>query len=179
MRRLFAFNVVVLSASLVASALGAGDDGKKDAPITAKAAFDRLKTMAGDWKNLGTPCNEEGNDQVQYKVTGAGSALVETSSPGTKMEMISVYHLDGDDLKMTHYCAAQNQPRLKLDRAASKPDHLVFTFDGGSNIDKEKGLYVSGLVLDFQSDSRVKADWQSTQGAKNERMAFELTRETK
>ena len=58
----------------------------------------------------------KGEESVVYKLTGAGSALVETQFPGTGHEMVSVYHLDGDDLRMTHYCAAGNQPRVKLDR---------------------------------------------------------------
>ncbi|AMV40282.1 hypothetical protein [Planctomyces sp. SH-PL62] len=131
MQRLFAFNLLVLSASLVATALGAGDEKKADSPVTAIAAFDRLKTLVGDWKNSSSACDpgaEEvpGSDVVKYKLTGAGSALVEVSMPGTPMEMTSIYHLDGDDLRMTHYCALGNQPRLKLDKTASKADRLVF-----------------------------------------------------
>ena len=79
--------------------------------------------------------DHKGDKSVIYKLTGAGSALVETQFPGSDHEMVSVYHLDGDDLRMTHYCAAGNQPRVKLDRANSKPDELIFVFDGGTNLD--------------------------------------------
>jgi hypothetical protein len=185
MLRLFAFNLMVLSASLVATALGAGDESEKAAPVTAKAAFERLKTLKGDWVHEGEGCDptgekEQGWDRVQYKLTGAGSALVEVSGPGTKMEMLSVYHLDGEDLVMVHYCPAQNQPRLKLDRGASKPDRLVFAFDGGSNIDPAKDAYISGLTLTFKADSKVDADWQFTQnGTQKEHTTLELTRSSK
>ncbi|MDG3004936.1 hypothetical protein [Paludisphaera mucosa] len=182
MLRIFTFNVLVLSASLVATALGAGDEGKKSSPVTAKAAFDRLKTVVGEWKNS-KPCNGgegEGSDVVRYKLTGAGSALVETSSPDTPMEMISVYHLDGDDLKMTHYCAIKNQPRLKLDRAASTADRLVFVFDGGANIDPSKDMYISGLVMNFHPDGKIVSEWDCNQGAeKVGPTTFELTRAPK
>jgi hypothetical protein len=185
MRRLFVFNAAVLTVSLVAGAVGAGDESTGGGPVTARAAFERLKTLKGDWTHEGQGCDptaerEPGWDRVQYKLTGAGSALVEVDGPGTKNEMISVYHLDGDDLRMTHYCPAQNQPRLKLDRAASRPERLVFSFDGGSNIDPAKDGYISGLVLTFESDSLVKADWQYTQGGtKREHVAFELTRDSR
>lgn len=185
MRRLFVFNATILTVSLVATALGAGDDSAGRGPVSARAAFDRLKTLHGEWTHEGQGCDptgerEPGWDRVHYKLTGAGSALVEVSGPGTKMEMLSVYHLDGDDLVMTHYCPAQNQPRLKLDRAASRPDRLVFTFDGGSNIDPAKDGYISGLVLSFEPDSTVKADWRFTQGgAKAEHTTLELTRDSK
>ena len=185
MLRIFAFNVTVLTVSLVATALGAGDEASKTSPVTAKAAFERLKTMKGAWTHAGQGCDptgekEPGYDRVEYKLTGAGSALVEVSGPGTKMEMVSVYHLDGDDLIMTHYCPAQNQPRLKLDRAASRPERLVFVFDGGSNIDPAKDGYISGLVLSFESDSAVQADWQFTQGGtKKEHTTLDLARDAK
>ena len=65
--------------------------------------------------------DHKGEASVVYKLTGAGSALVETQFPGSSHEMVSVYHLDGEDLRMTHYCAVGNQPHVKLDRANSKP----------------------------------------------------------
>jgi len=186
MLRLFAFNLLVLSASLVATALGAGDEkgeaAPPPAPVTAEAAFDRLKTMVGEWKNTSDLCDPslagvEGADRVRYKLTGGGSALVEVSAPDTRAEMISVYHLDGEDLRMTHYCSVKNQPRLKLDRAASKPDRLVFAFDGGTNLDPTRDMYISGLVLSFPADGRVVSDWQCNQGAEKAAPAtFELTR---
>ena len=49
------------------------------------------------------------------KVTAGGSAVHETLFPGSAHEMVSVYHLDGADLVMTHFCALGNQPRMKAD----------------------------------------------------------------
>ena len=93
---------------------------------------------------------EHGDDHpdeaaVTFKLTGAGSALVETQFPGMPHEMVSVYHLDGKELRMTHYCAAGNQPRVKLDRAKSTPDELIFVFDGGTNLDPEKDMHIHGV----------------------------------
>src|SRR4051812_25593828 len=74
--------------------------------VDAKTAFARLKTMAGTWQNKLEGAGKDhhgGDDKVIYHLTGAGSALVETDFPGSDHEMVSVYHLDGDDLRMTHY----------------------------------------------------------------------------
>jgi hypothetical protein len=43
--------------------------------------------------------------RVEYRVTGAGSAVVETLFPGTPHEMVTVYHARKGVLCMTHYCA--------------------------------------------------------------------------
>src|SRR5262249_20329712 len=121
--------------------------------VDARTAFSRLKTLVGSWRSQITDEHQagktkehedlaKGDSTVNYKLTGAGSALVETQFPGAPHEMVSVYHLDGNDLRMTHYCAAQNQPRVKLDRANSTADHLVFVFDGGTNLDPQKDMHI-------------------------------------
>jgi hypothetical protein len=159
----------------------AGDDAPAKGGVEAKAAFARLKKLAGTWtveldatgkaadfKKLVEKNKERhaAHESVIFKLTGAGSALVETQMPGAPHEMVSVYHLDGDDLRMTHYCAAQNQPRLKLDRARSKPDHLIFTFDGGSNLDPKKDMHIHGLEITFHEDGRVTSAWEGYMGDK-------------
>ena len=46
-----------------------------------------------------------------YGVTAAGTAVMEALFPETDHEMLTVYHLEGNDLVLTHYCAMGNQPR--------------------------------------------------------------------
>jgi hypothetical protein len=93
--------------------------------------------------------------------------------------MVSVYHLDGDELRMTHYCAAGNQPRFKLDRAASTPDELIFVFDGGSNLDPEKDMYIHGLKITFHHDGKITSDWEGFAGGKKtSSMLFMMSRQT-
>ena len=45
----------------------------------------------------------------------------------------TVFHLDGDRLLATHYCAQGNQPRLRL-RAGPGSDVLVFEFLDATNL---------------------------------------------
>jgi hypothetical protein len=149
------------------------DDGndKPKSGVDAKAAFARLKTLKGTWKSQinsddQSPDHKEkakhdgAEPPVVFSLTGAGSAVVETQFPGMGHEMVSVYHLDGDDLRMTHYCAAGNQPRVKLDRAHSTPDKFVFVFDGGSNLDPEKDHHIHGLTISFLQDGKVSSAWE-------------------
>ena len=48
-----------------------------------------------------------------YYVTGNSSAVVENLINESTPVMTSVYHLDGRDLRMTHFCGAQNQPKTE------------------------------------------------------------------
>src|SRR5439155_8435497 len=87
--------------------------------------LEKLKKLSGTW--VATDKDGKPTSEVVsvFRVTSAGSAVHETIFPGTDHEMVSVYHLDGKDLVMTHYCALGNQPRMKLD-AKSQPNQLVF-----------------------------------------------------
>ena len=81
--------------------------------------FERLKTLTGEWEGTfewSGGRTGSGNLRVTYSLTGGGSALVENLVMGGVPTMTTVYHLDGSDLRMTHYCAARNQPRLKAVR---------------------------------------------------------------
>jgi len=150
-----------------------GDDAQDKAKsgIDTKTAFARIKTLKGTWKSQinsddQSPDHKEkakhdaAEPPVVFSLTGAGSAVMETQFPGTGHEMVSVYHLDGNDLRMTHYCAMGNQPRVKLDRAHSTPDKLVFAFDGGTNLDPEKDHHIHGLTITFLPDGKVSSAWE-------------------
>ena len=83
---------------------------------------DLIKKLEGEWKVTGGDEHHGKEGKVTYKVTAAGSTLMETQFPGTGHEMVTMYHLDGDELKATHYCAAGNQPRGGQGNPASPSD---------------------------------------------------------
>lgn len=160
---------------LAIPAMGSDEEG-----IDAKVAFARMKTLAGSWKPSGPNDHghgDEGHAKVIYQVTAAGSSLMQTQFPGEKHEMVTMYHLDGKDLLAVHYCAAGNQPRLKLDRKASKPDDLVFVFDGGTNLDVAKDTHIHVLRVKFLADGKVEEEWDGyTDGKKADCVKIPMSR---
>jgi len=167
------FTSVVLAAialAALASSLFAYDpfppakEGKSKG-IEAKAAFEHLKSLAGSWE--GTSNEMKDKAVVRYQVTSGGSVVMETLAPGGEHEMITMYHLDGDDLLLTHYCAAQNQPRMKLNRKKSTADELVFEFVGGTNIEPKKTGHMHGLRILFTGADTVEAHWVYFQDGKS------------
>lgn len=109
-------------------------------------AFDKLKALSGTWsaevKGMGAAAT------VAWKTTAGGSAVVETLFQGTDHEMMSVYFLDGGTLRMTHYCAAGNQPRMRYDAKRSTAEELVFVFDGGTSFNPKKDMHIhEGRIL--------------------------------
>lgn len=79
--------------------------------------LDKLKSLEGHWVGPATwdQNGEKGNVQFElsYRVTSGGKTVLETMMPGTPGEMVTVYHLDGEDLVLVHYCNSGNQPHMR------------------------------------------------------------------
>ena len=54
-----------------------------------------------------------GKVYLSYELIAGGTALVERERTDKTPEMLTVYHLDGKRLVLTHYCMAGNQPRME------------------------------------------------------------------
>jgi hypothetical protein len=48
--------------------------------------------------------------------------------------METIFHMDGNKLLLTHYCALQNAPVLRFQKT-DKPGEIKFVFEGGTNFD--------------------------------------------
>ncbi len=72
----------------------------------------------------------------------------------TLPSMTSVYHMDGADLRMTHFCGAQNQPRLKATEIDEAHDIIHFTFVDGTNLDA-RPAHVTAVDLRFVTKDRL------------------------
>lgn len=166
-------------ASILAAALAACASTPSGSPERAAAQFERLKSLAGEWVVVNDSGDVPAGTEVRYRVTGGGSALVETIMPGTEHEMVSVYHTEKGRLVMTHYCAAGNQPRMAA-RNGAGDERIVFEFTGGANVDEQRGLYMSRAEFDFVSPARVDASWTAVVDGKVDHVArFKLVRSWK
>lgn len=124
------------------------------ADTEAQSTFTALKKLEGTW------VAGKGKDAIKvvYKVSGAGSALFETQFPGTPMEMISVYHLDGPNkLMLTHYCAAHNQPTMVLKPGATAKE-FRFDFVSGTNM-KPTDMHIHNVRYQLIDKDHVISEW--------------------
>jgi hypothetical protein len=86
--------------------------------------------------------------KVKYRLTGYGSAVVEDlGSDGDVPAMTSVYHQDGPDLRVTHFCGSRNQPRLKASRIDVAGGAFDFTFVDVTNLKSPYSPHVTGIEL--------------------------------
>ena len=158
----------VLAATLIAGAAAlavhAGD--------ATAARFDKMKALAGDWTTSGG----DGSVSHSYRVTAAGTAVVETMLPGTPHEMVTVYSIDKGDVVLTHYCAEGNQPHMKAARGGGA-DAIDFKFDGGGNINSAKDGHMHEASFAFVDADHIKTTWQYYKDGKpGEKAEFDLVR---
>jgi len=98
--------------------------------LSASDMFEQMLKLEGEWEGSYEWTDGRsggGAMRVRYTVTGAGSALIEDliNEEGVAT-MTTVYHVDGADLRMTHYCAARNQPRLRSSLFSDAPPAAEF-----------------------------------------------------
>jgi hypothetical protein len=131
------------------SAAGAADAQAPDSASTRM--FERMRGLVGTWTGTlewsGARAGS-GKLRVNYHLTGAGSALVEDLllAESDVPTMTTVYHLDGADLRMTHYCAAMNQPRLKATVIDDTTGSASFTLVDVTNASSHPS-YVDGFSI--------------------------------
>jgi hypothetical protein len=136
------------------AAVARGDDTSK-APANTHPGLERLKKLAGTWVEADKDGKATDKVMSVIKVTAGGSAVEETLFPGQPQEMVSVYHRDGSDLIMTHYCVLGNQPRLKAD-PKSPSNQIRFLFDGGTNLDPKKDMHMHEGTLTFVDENHIE-----------------------
>jgi hypothetical protein len=141
--------------------------------------FIRLKSLAGDWKGTfewtGARTGK-GSMNASYYLTGNGSALVENLISDGAPVMTSVYHLDGPDLRMTHYCGAQNQPRLKAERIDSAQGAIDFGFVDITNLKSADAPHVHGLELRLTDPNHITVTFRFQSAGKESRERIALDR---
>ena len=127
-------------------------------PAPASPALDRFKALAGDWVAAEDgEMFKKGDLVARYAVTAGGSAVVETVFPGSPHEMVTVYHADGPDLVLTHYCVEGNQPQMRARNV--KGSRFDFAFDGGANIDPKRDRHMNSASLEILGADELRSEW--------------------
>lgn len=132
----------------------------------AERMFQRMSALVGDWEGTyeWTGARKGSGDlKVTYSSTGFGSALLETLVQGGVPSMTTIYHLDGADLRMTHYCAARNQPRLKATRVDPATGAADFGFVDVTGSTAHG--YVEGMELRILDPDRLHIRFRFGGGA--------------
>jgi hypothetical protein len=134
--------------------------------------FAPLRALDGRWEGL----DPHGSKQVvEFKLTANGTALREVMFPGSKEEMTNMYTLDGNRLRMTHYCAGGNQPHLIGNLAAEK--RYEFESEVVSDLKKADDLYMGSMTLVLVDADHIEEHWRALKSGKvDHEVVFQLAR---
>jgi hypothetical protein len=125
------------------------------AQTSAQKSFDQLKSLAGSWE--GTLDGE--TMHISLRVTSRGNALLHEMKGSGPDDPITMFHLDGDTLMLTHYCDAGNQPRMV---ATVSPDgnSIVFDFKEATNLQSTQGGHMQRVTFTFLSPDHHTEKWE-------------------
>ena len=124
-----------------------------------------LSNLVGDWKGTGPDGKAV---TVSYKLTSHGSTLVETIQPEAGPVMTTMYHQSGKSFMMTHYCALNNQPRMKTKAYKPGDKTMAFSFVDVNNVkDPKKDMHMHQLTLEFPDQDHLTQRWVSMKDGKS------------
>lgn len=143
-------------------------------PSSSAPHLDEIKQLVGDWYQVG----EDGKPSKQlvssYRITAAGSAVIETLFPGEEHEMVSMYFMDGGDLRLTHYCSLGNAPSFLAER---RKEGLTWRCQGVHNLDSHGAAHMHEGHTTWQDKDRITGTWlQTVDGEVTYTAAFDLIR---
>ena len=159
-----ALKIKILTATLLVTVLIAAPCLK--AAPNGSAAFDQLKALVGHWETEQTNMQKASLD---LELTSGGTALLEKFhmvDQGKPVEMITLYYLDGDRLKMTHYCMAGNQPTMRA-TYAPETKTLTFDFESATNLKTPNDGHMHHAVYTFIDNDHFKTRWTFQRGQKD------------
>lgn len=139
----------------------------------ADGDFDKIKSLAGEWEartDSGDPFT------IRYRLVSNETAVLETIE-GDSEDMTTIYYLDGDHVMMTHFCAENNQPRMKS--TAANDEGMVFQIVDVTNLPDANTGHMIGLALLWKDDHHVTQEWTYRKEAIDRKIVFSLTRKPK
>ena len=146
----------------------------------ATAVFERLKALEGEWGGTATMGDESFAVETRWRSTGGGSVVEERLFVGTPHEMVTMYHLDGPRLMLTHYCAARNQPRMVASAATAPAGggfEASFAFLDCTNLESPEAMHMHDAWMALDESGVLRSRWTAWLAGKPDHdAAFELRR---
>ncbi len=156
---------------------GQGKEGGEHPQPPKHEQLEKMKSLVGEWTGTEGVGDTKQTISINYRVTGGGSAVMETLFAGTDHEMLTVYTVDQGTLVLTHYCAMGNQPHMKAE-AQKDPKVIEFTCDGKpGNCASEADQHMHAGKLTFVDADHLQTAWAAFKDGKPAmEVKFDLTR---
>jgi hypothetical protein len=147
---------------------------EKLSKVASSPAYDKMKTLVGSCEGAANEHGQQLPTNARFQLISDGSALAGWLAEGTPHEMVTMFHLDGDQLMATHYCSAHNQPRMVLVMDGDG-NRLVFKFKDGTNIQPDAG-HMNQISFVFDGPNHHIEEWTYLQDGKEDTTRFDFRR---
>lgn len=135
------------------------------AASAARADFDRVKALAGDWVRVDAEGNAAGTSDWSFRVTAGGHAVLETLFAGSEEEMITLYYMEGDELVLTHYCVAGNQPHMHA--VPAEEGTLAFECSSDDGLSTPDEAHMHRGAMRILGPDELETEWRMFSGGEN------------
>ena len=142
------------------------------AQTDSQRALDTFKSMAGAWTGK-SPRGESA--EVTYRLLAGGTTAMAESKLGDE-QMTSMFYLDGDHLRMTHFCPSNHQPRM-LATISADGKSVLFDFVDATNLAGPQAGHMHRAQCVFLDAEHYSEEWTWKQEGKETRMHFDMHRE--
>jgi hypothetical protein len=123
----------------------------------SRALYDRFKKLAGVWEGNSTKGWTE-RETVKV-IAGESAVLFESFDAHPGETMLTLVHMDGDRLMITHYCVAKNQPRLVATSISDDGKTVIFTFLDATNLASRDVGHMDKVKFEFADESHYTSQW--------------------
>ena len=160
--------------SLAVALAPAEEHASHGSMVAGNPQWEKIKSLVGEWEGYAMEGDQKMPTHISVRMTGDGSAVMHWIDAGTPHEMVTMFHMDKEELAATHYCSAHNQPRFRA-VPSSEPKQVAFEFKDGTNIRPGDG-YMRRLVITVVDADHHTEEWGYDSNGKVETGTFHLTR---
>ena len=140
--------------------------------------------MIGNWEGAYTNGTFENPTEwmpisVEYRLTAGESAIIEDyfDPDEPNVSMTTVYFMDRDDLRLTHYCGAANHPSMIATSLHAEDRKVAFDFTGISNLLNNDDYHSRRFELELVSTDHIKIQYHGVMsGGEIASQAYDLRR---
>lgn len=143
------------------------------AQTNANPGFEKMKTLIGEWSGK---TETGGAARISYRLVSNGTALLETLQSEGEPEMVTLYTADGSAVVVTHYCSANNQPRMRTAPISASPQKLDFSFVDATNLPDASAGHMRHLAVTFEDNDHFTQHWTWQEKGVDKTEAFHFTR---
>jgi hypothetical protein len=148
-------------------AVKAGSEAK------SAGAFDRLKTLAGEWDVTAPDAKPFVSS---FRLVSNDTALEETFQNEKDRQMVTLYTADGDRLALTHYCSIGNQPHMETQAVNSNANEFAFAFVSATNLANADAMHMHQMTLKIEDADHFTETWTMHMNGKEQKETFHFTR---